>query len=90
MRLAIAGLPLGPNGGHVVVKKNSVAICFEIFFFLYQPPTWQTKNCFRVLHMSETFVYSRGSFLMTNMSQKPAFLNMPGLKSMKAMLDSKI
>ena len=90
MRLAIAGLPLGPNGGHVVVKKNSVAIRFEIFFFLYQPPTWQTKNCFRVLHMSETFVYSRGSFLMTNMSQKPAFLNMPGLKSMKAMFDSKI
>lgn len=59
------------------------------FFFLYQPPTWQTKNCFRDL-MSETFVYSRGSFLMTNMSQKPAFLNMPGLKSMKAMFDSKI
>ena len=60
------------------------------FFFLYQPPTWQTKNCFRDLLMSETFVYSRGSFLMTNMSQKPAFLNMPGLKSMKAMFDSKI
>ena len=59
-------------------------------FFLYQPPTWQTKNCFRDLLMSETFVYSRGSFLMTNMSQKPAFLNMPGLKSMKAMFDSKI
>ena len=50
----------------------------------------KTKNCFGVLHMSETFVYSRGYFLMTNMSQKPAFLNMPGLKSMKAMLDSKI
>ena len=40
--------------------------------------------------MSETFVYSRGDFLMTNISQKPAFLNMPGLTSMKAMLDSKI
>ena len=33
MRLAIAGLPLGPNGGHVVVRNNSVAIRFEIFFF---------------------------------------------------------
>lgn len=73
-----------------MVKNNSVAIRFEKFFFLYQPPTWQTKNCFRDLLMSETFVYSRGSFLMTNMSQKPAFLNMPGLKSMKAMFDSKI
>ena len=40
--------------------------------------------------MSETFVYSRGYFVTTNISQKPAFLNMPGLKSMKEMLDSKI
>ena len=40
--------------------------------------------------MSETFVYSRGDFLMTNISQKSAFPNMPGMKSMNAMLDSKI
>ena len=77
-----------------MVKNNSVAFRFEIFFFLlYQPPTRKTKNCFRVLHMSETFVYSRGYFVMTNISQKPAFLNMHGLKAMpgmKAMLDSKI
>ena len=40
--------------------------------------------------MSETFVHSRGYFVMTNVSQKPAFLNMPGVKSMKAMLEGKI
>ena len=73
-----------------MVKNNSVAIRFEKFFLLYQPPTWQTKNFFRVLHMSETFVHSRGYFVMTNVSQKPAFLNMPGVKSMKAMLEGKI
>ena len=73
-----------------MVKNNSVVIRFKKNFLLYQPPTWQTKNCFRELHMSKTFVYSRGYFLMTNIRQKPAFLNMPGLKSMKAMLDSKM
>ena len=73
-----------------MVKNNSVAIRFKKNVLLYQPPKWQTKNCFRELLMSETFVYSREYFLMTNMSQKPAFLNMPGLKSMKAMLNSKI
>ena len=72
-----------------MVKNNSVAFRFEIFFFLlYQPPTRKTKNCFRVLHMSETFVYSRGYFVMTNISQKPAFLNMHGLKAMPGMPES--
>ena len=73
-----------------MVKNNSLAIRFENFFLLYQLPPWQTKNCFKELFVSETLVYSRGYFEMTNISQKPAFLNMPGLKSMKAMLDSKI
>ena len=33
MRLAIAGLRLRRYGGHVVVKNNSVAVRFEIFFY---------------------------------------------------------
>ena len=34
MRLTIGDLQLWRHGGHVVVKNNSVAFRFEIFFYI--------------------------------------------------------